>query len=178
MFDKRHFELIAQKHGHYASWAVWADEGKKPKENIGDLSIFDIETNTELLKQLQPNIIFVGLNISRRIEKPLANFHDPRPYAMDYKIRYALINTPYYGAYMTDIIKDFEQKISGNVMTYIKGNKTFESDNIEIFLEEIRDLHVNEPQIIAFGNDAYEIFFRNLSPELCTEIGLPTEGHP
>jgi hypothetical protein len=176
MFDKRQFEFIAQEYGHYASWAVWADEGKKPKENIGDLSIFDIEKNTELLKQLQPHIIFVGLNISRRIEKPLGNFHDPRPYAMDYKIRYALKNTPYYGAYMTDIIKDFEQKISGNVMSYIKGNRIFESNNIEIFRKEINDLHVNKPKIIAFGNDAYKILFMNLSREY-NIIKIPHYSH-
>ena len=107
----------------------------------------------------------VGLNISRRIEKPLANYHDARPYAMDYKIKYALKNTPYYGAYMTDIIKDFEQKISGKVMTYLKRNKTFETNNIEIFREEISDLKVNKPQMIAFGNDTYKILFNNLSSE-------------
>jgi hypothetical protein len=165
MFDKRTFEFVAQKYGHYASWAVWADEGKKPKENVGDLSVFDIDKNPELLKELQPHIIFVGLNISRRIEKPLGNFHDSRPYAMDYKIRYALKNTPYYGAYMTDIIKDSEQRISGNVMSYIRRNTIFESDNVEIFCIEISDLHVNNPQIIAFGNDVYKILFRNLSRE-------------
>ncbi|NIS68535.1 MAG: hypothetical protein GTO12_06150 [Proteobacteria bacterium] len=165
MFDKNQFELIKKKYGHYASWALWADEGKKPKDNIGDVSILDIEKNKDVLKQIKPHIILVGLNISRRIEKPLANFHDPRPYAMDYKIRYALKNTPYYGAYMTDIIKDFEQKISGKVMTYLKENKMFETTNIEMFREEVRDLQVSKPLIIAFGNDSYEILFKNLSSE-------------
>jgi len=67
MFDEKQFELIAKKYGHYASWALWADEGEKPKDNMGDLSIFDIEKNKDLLKQIKPNIILVGLNISRRI---------------------------------------------------------------------------------------------------------------
>ena len=165
MFDEKQYELIAKKYGHYASWALWAAEGKKPKDNIGDLSILNIEKNKDVLKQIKPHIILVGLNISRRIEKPLANFHDPRPYAMDYKIRYTLKNTPYYGAYMTDIIKDFEQKISGKVTTYLKGNKIFETNNIEIFREEIHDLHVNKPQIIAFGIDTYKILLRNLSSD-------------
>lgn len=165
MFDKKQFELITKKYGHYASWALWADEGEKPKDNIGDLSIFDIEKNKDLLKQIKPNIIFVALNISRRVEKPLANFHDARTQAMDYKIRYALKHTPYYGAYMTDIIKDFEQKISGNVIRYLKLNKTFETNNIEKFLDEIRDLKCNKPQIIAFGNDTHKILSNNLSSE-------------
>ncbi len=110
MFDEKQFEFITKKYGHYASWALWADEGKKPKDNIGDISILDIQKNKDLLKQIKPHVILVGLNISRRIERPLANFHDPRPHGMDYKIRYALKNTPYYGAYMTDIIKDFEHR--------------------------------------------------------------------
>ncbi|MBF0226760.1 MAG: hypothetical protein HQK76_15005, partial [Desulfobacterales bacterium] len=112
MFDKVRFELIKERYGHYASWAVWGNEGTRPKDNIGDLSIFDLTYNPNLLKQLKTNIIFVGLNISRKVENPLSNFHDSRPVSMDYKIRYALKNTPYYGGYMTDIIKDFEQKIS------------------------------------------------------------------
>ena len=110
MFDEKQFEFITKKYGHYASWALWADEGKKPKDNIGDISILDIQKNKDLLKQIKPHVILVGLNISRRIERPLASFHDPRPHGMDYKIRYALKNTHYYGAYMTDIIKDFEHR--------------------------------------------------------------------
>ncbi len=78
------------KYGHYASWAIWADEGVKPKDNVGDLSVFDIKNNAGILHQLNPNTILVGLNILRRIEVPLANFHDARSQAMDFKIRYAL----------------------------------------------------------------------------------------
>jgi hypothetical protein len=107
MFDEKQYEPIAKKYGHYASWALWADEGSRPKDNNGDLSVLDICKNRDLLKQIKPHIILVGLNISRRVEKTLANFHDPRPYSMDYEIRYALKNTPYYGAYMTDIIVEY-----------------------------------------------------------------------
>jgi hypothetical protein len=165
MFDKVRFELIKERYGHYASWAVWGNEGKRPKDNIGDLSVFDLTNNPNLLKQLKPNIIFVGLNISRKVEKLLANFHDSRPQAMDYKIRYAFKNTPYYGAYMTDIIKDFEQKISGKVITYLRKNKEFEIKNVEIFRQEIKDLEVKNPYIIAFGNDTYKILCNNFSKE-------------
>ncbi len=43
MIERKQFELIKKKYGHYASWAIWADEGVKPKDNVGDLSVFDIE---------------------------------------------------------------------------------------------------------------------------------------
>ena len=74
-------------------------------------------------------IIFIGLNISRPIENPLGNFHDPRPMATDFKIRYALKDTPYWGGYMTDIIKDFEEKASGKMMKYLKTDPAFEKEN-------------------------------------------------
>jgi hypothetical protein len=50
MIDNVRFEFIKEKHGGYASWAIWAYEGGKPKENMGDLSIFNIDTNSSLLK--------------------------------------------------------------------------------------------------------------------------------
>ena len=165
MIDQAKFELIKTKYGHYASWAIWAEEGEKPKDNIGDLSVFDIENNDRLLQQLNPNIILVGLNISRRIEVPLRNFHDPRSQAMDYKIRYALKNSPFWGGYMTDIIKDFEQKASGKMMSYLRTDKQFEEDNVKIFREELNDLGIDNPTIVAFGRDAHMILNRNFKNE-------------
>jgi hypothetical protein len=106
MIDQTKFEFIKKKYGYCASWAIWADVGKKPKENVGDLRVFDIKNNPGLLQQLNPNIILVGLNFSRGIIKvPFANFHDARSEAMDFKIRYALSGSQFWGAYMTDIIK-------------------------------------------------------------------------
>jgi hypothetical protein len=58
---------------------------------------------------------------------------------------------------MTDIIKDFEEKISGNVKAYLRGNKNFELENIELFRKEIVDLKFTDPFIIAFGNITYDI---------------------
>jgi hypothetical protein len=160
MIDKITFDSIKEKHGSYASWAIWANERIKPKENMDDLSIFNVDTNSTLLEQLNPNYILVGLNISKEIEEDFANFHGPGGGA--YKIRFALKGTPLWGAYMTDIIKDFEQKASGQVMRYLRTNKTFEKENIVSFRAEIYDLGVQDPTIVAFGKDAYTILDRNL----------------
>ena len=48
MPDQDRFEFIKKKYGHCSSWAIWADEGEKPKSNFGDLSIFDIKVNEKL----------------------------------------------------------------------------------------------------------------------------------
>jgi len=133
---------------------------------MGDLSIFDVNKNLSLLQQLNPNIILVGLNISRGVIKvPFANFHDARPQAMDFKIRYALRGSPFWGAYMTDIIKEFDQKESGKVMSYLRTDKQFEEKNIQIFREEMKDLGVDNPTIVAFGVNAYTILNRNFKNE-------------
>lgn len=158
MITKEHYLEIANKYGEFASWAVWVNEDSKPKSNIGDMSVFDLEKNKHLLEILNPNVIMVGLNFSRTIEKKtFVNFHDTRPQGQDYKIRYAFRNTEFYGAYMTDIIKDFEEKISGNVLKYLRTNKGFELKNISLFEQEIIDLKCSDPLIIGFGNITYKI---------------------
>lgn len=165
MLSRDKFEFIKEKYGHHASWAVWADGGLKPKDNIGDISIFDMEKNVSLLSQLNPNIVLVGLNISRPIETPFANFHDPRSQAMDYKIRYAFQRSPYWGAYMTDVIKDFEQKACGKMMSYLRKNKSFEENNIKLFRDELYDIGAYNTKLVAFGKDAYLLLDRHFGSE-------------
>lgn len=159
--DEKHYLEIVNKYGDFASWAIWADVGSKPKSNVGDLTIFDPIKNRGLLGQLKPNVVMVGLNISRRIKLTFGNFHDSRPQSQDYKIRYAFRDTKFYGAYMTDLIKDFEQKISGTVLKYLRSNKDFEEQNILLFEQELADLKSSDPLIIAFGNDSFNILNRH-----------------
>jgi hypothetical protein len=69
MISKEHLSEIASKYGEFASWAVWAEQGEKPKSNIGDMSVFNLEQNPNLLNELNPDVVMVGLNFSRKIEK-------------------------------------------------------------------------------------------------------------
>lgn len=148
-------EQIKIKYGHMSSWAVWKDKDIKEKSNIGDLSVFE---NINLI--LNPNVIFVGLNISQKISEPFGNFHSNSSTSHDYKIRYALKDTKLYGGYMTDIIKDFEEKISGNLMKFINKNPIFLQENVKLFEEELLFIGSNNPLIIAFGNDCYNILIK------------------
>ena len=165
MIHSKKFESIKQKYGNCASWAIWSDEGETPKSNVGDLTILDPQINKTLLTQLKPNVVLVGLNISRKFDIPFSNFHDKRPEATDYKIRYALKGSPFWGGYMTDIIKDFNQKSSGEIVSYLRRNKSFEEENVNVFREELGDLGTKNPTIIAFGNDSYDILSRNFNDE-------------
>lgn len=165
MIEIEKFNFIREHFGHFASWAVWAQGGEKPKDNIADLTVLDPQENQNLLDILHGNSILLGLNISRKIERPLGNFHDPRPMATDFKIRYALKGTDYWGSYMTDIIKDFEEKASGKMMSYLRKNKEFERENIQKLREEIQVLGFKDPVLVTFGKDAEVIAKRNLAEE-------------
>ena len=166
MISQNQFNFIKSKYQYWSSWAIWADQGDTPKSNVGDLSVLDPNTNPKLLPTLNPNIALVALNISRGdITLPFGNFHDARSEATDYKIRYATNDTPMWGAYMTDIIKDFEEKISGKVKSYLRENRDFEKENVDFFVQELSDIGATNPTLIAFGNESYDILKRNLNNE-------------
>lgn len=148
---------IKKKYGHLCSFAIWKeiDKTQKAKTNIGDISHFDLLEE----KNINRNIILVGLNLSGKgtIDKPFSNFHNPKTSSHDYKIRYATQETIFSGAYMTDIIKDYEEVMSNKVMKYLNLNPNIKKENIESFENELKDIGAVQPIIIAFGNDCYKI---------------------
>jgi hypothetical protein len=156
------YNKIKEKYGNISSWALWSEQSNmKSKLGMGDISFF--ETPTEItLNLLNPNIILVGLNISEKIERVFGNFHPDKTSGQDYKTRFALHGTMFWGGYMTDIIKSYEEKISGNLMKYLSKNKEFEKENIKAFEQELIDIGSQDTIIIAFGNDSYNILKRNL----------------
>ena len=166
MLTRDKFDLIEEKYGWCSSWAIWSEVGETPKSNVGDLSVLDPDINTDLLSQLNTGIVLVGLNISRGvIKEPFANFHDKRSQATDYKIRFALKCSPHWGGYMTDIIKGFEEKLSGKLMTYLKENNSFVAENIELFRRELKDIGSINPTLTAFGTDTFSILNRSFKNE-------------
>jgi len=156
------YNKIKEKYGNISSWAIWSEQGNiKSKIGMGDISFF--ENPTELtLNLLNPHIILVGLNISEKIERVFGNFHPDKISGQDYKTRFAIHGTMFWGAYMTDIIKSYEEKISGNLMKYLSKNKEFEKENIKVFEKELIDIGSQNTIIVAFGNDSYNILKRNL----------------
>src|SRR5688572_23216806 len=128
---------------------------------MGDISFFE-NPREELLTTLNPEVILVGLNISRPIQRPFANFHPDYPEAQDYKLRHALYETGWWGGYLTDIIKDFEEKVSGKMMDYLRQNPDFERANIKIFREEIAAIGSVSPILIALGGNSFVILKRSL----------------
>ena len=165
-FEK--FEFIKKKYGHVASWAIWKEQGNNlPLFNMGDLNVLDPQQNPDVLSELKPDVVFVGLNTSRNINDspPFSNFHPNYPHAQDYKTRFALNDTELWGGYMTDIIKDHVELHGYTVRGYLNENPDVEKKNIETFLEELIDLETDNPTIIAFGNAVHNILTSNLKKE-------------
>jgi hypothetical protein len=175
MIDIQQFENIKQKHGRYASWAVWTDASEKPKSNMGDVSHFKHES---VLRLLNNNVVMVGLNISRPVSDPFVNFHDANPKANDFKIRYAFKGSAYYGAYMTDIIKFLEEVDSKHVMKYLKERPEIIENNLRTFRDEMQDIRATAPVILAFGKDTHKLLSENLNKnEYRTLIKLTHYSH-
>lgn len=164
MVTQAQFDYIKEKHGAYASWAVWADADKTPTSNIGDMRVLDPSQNPKLLAQLNPAVVMLGLNISRPVVEPLSNFHDKRSHAKDYKIRHAFTGTRYYGAYMTDVLKFYEEVESATVMADVRTNPRLRNESADLLRAEFADLSKTPPEIIAFGGDAYNLAKKVLSP--------------
>ena len=66
---------------------------------------------------------------------------------------------------MTDVIKDFEEKASGRMMSFIRKNPDFIQENIISFKQELHDIGSSKPILIALGKDCYEILNKNLEDE-------------
>ena len=175
MIDIQQFENIKQKHSSYASWAVWTNASeKKPKSNMDNLSAFD---DAHVLSLLRNDVVMVGLNFSvlRDARKPFFNFHGKGGGA--FKIRYAFKNSPYYGAYMTDIIKDYEEVDAKKMMQRLKAHPEVVASNVDIFREELRDLRATAPIILAFGNDTYKLLLKLDKSEYRKLIKLTHYSH-
>jgi hypothetical protein len=99
----------------------------------------------------------VGLNISRSFSEPFRNFHDPSPRANDYKIRFAFTGTPYYGAYMTDVVKGMPMVESSSLLNRLRMAPALIPENIARLRRELDDLGSSRPLLLAFGGAAYAL---------------------
>jgi hypothetical protein len=62
MITEKLYTDIAKEYGRVASWAVWEKAGDKPKSNISNMDIFNIDKNNSLLNILRTDVVMVALN--------------------------------------------------------------------------------------------------------------------
>ena len=174
MIDAATYKKMQDQYGLWGSWAVWAEAASTPKSNISDLNIFN---QADILQSLNPEVVFVGLNISRDAIKSIwGNFHDANPRGTDFKMRYALRGTEWWGGYMTDIIKNYDEVNSMKVSQYLKHNPSYEKENVNIFLKELETLGAKNPTVIAVGGATHEILTRNFARQFRI-VKIPHYAH-
>ena len=168
MLDRKIYNLMKENYGKDASWAVWDEQLDKPKSNMGNMEW--VEDEGKLCRILNPKVVFVGLNKSKRQNKdskdensiakiPWKNFHSGNSCGHSYKLRYALKDTPFWGAYMTDLIKEIEETDSKKIVSMLKKDKALLKRNLKNFEREISHLGGN-PVVVALGSAAYDILQR------------------
>jgi len=173
MIKKEAYELSKKKYGYCASWAIWADEGKTPKSNMDDVSFFE---DNQIHTKLNPNIILLALNFSKDIkfENNFQNFHSGRENSGGaYKLRLMLKDTSFWGAYMTDIIKNLPEKDARNAYKIWKNDPVLRRKSLETFDQELKDIGSVNPLIVSFGGPASEIAQEHLSSKYKNIVKMP-----
>lgn len=157
MIGPDNYNTLKEKYGDVSSWAVWNTDyaDSEPGRNIKDLSMFASPD----LAELNTGFVFVGLNRSGRpkdgnAEKkpdkpkdPWFNFHAGRN---DFKLRYALQGTRYWGSYMTDAIKDLQETDSVEVEKTLGKEPERVDENLKGLREEL-ELLGGRPVLVALG---------------------------
>ena len=160
--DYERYSALQREFGDIASWAIWQLPRNTVKSNMQDVSMFDDPT---IINYLNPSYVFVGLNASgvhdgyMDTSRPWFNFHSSNPHGNDYKLRYATMNTPLWGAYITDLIKRYPEVKSERVEKYLKDHPSVIEDNIQIFRHEM-SLLSTKPILIALGNKVFELLMQ------------------
>lgn len=123
----------------------------------------------QLLPALNGRYIFVGLNPAVHDNTAHSgtawkNFHscDIRR-SQDYKLRYALRGTQYWGAFITDVYTGIADTDSGSAMKRVNAAATNESVSN---LLRIRDMLGGSAAIVAMGKRTFAVLKKHLPPDM------------
>ena len=149
MYSDAEYNMLKEKYGSCASWAIW------DPENLNNSKIID-----DNKKDLNSRYVLIALNKSIDINLYYwKNFHD---YTHSRKLAYACNETLLRGSYMTDLFKDLPEAVATNLDKSISKEKIEES--VKYFMHEMEDVKVSsKTEFIIFGVIArkyYEQYFK------------------
>lgn len=166
MLTNQNYQTMKEKYGDVGSWAIWNRAGSTVKSNTDSMTWVQ---DPDLLLKINTGFVFVGLNGSSthgeqngHFNNSWSNFHSGYSYQNDYKLRFALQDTRYWGSYITDVIKHHSEVDSAKVKRYLKNHPEVIKDNIRVFEEELSYLG-DKPVLVAMGGEAYRILKQHLS---------------
>lgn len=144
------FDDLAEKYSMYSSWAIWSPA------NPADARII-----AKHLDSLNTSVVMVGLNVAGQLRSPWQNFHGG---SHDCKLIYAFNDSPYRGAYMTDIIKGEIETSSGRLLARIRDGSIAVGRHINTFRTEMQEVGVHEHALfILFGGNVTHFFKDHLA---------------
>lgn len=161
---EKQFRAFTKEFGDSGSWAIWDAPGDTPRSNTEGMNW----VTPDLWRKVKTDFVFVGLNLSSthgdQGNEDWRNFHSSYSYQNDYKLRYALTGTKYWGSYLTDFIKDCKEVKSGEVIKMLKQNPEIIWKNKELFEEEL-SYFPNKPVLVAMGTAVYKLLKENFGLE-------------
>ena len=170
MISWQSYENLKKEFGYRSSWAIWAAPKKgdwTKKDSVSDMNIFLDEK--KLIHALNDDYIFVGLNPAvhdhvPHIQMAWENFHSSdNKRSQDYKLRYALHDTPYWGSFMTDVFTKIVDTDSTSAMKKVTDRATADSINS---LLHIKERLGGKAVIVAMGTKAYKVLKRHLPVDI------------
>lgn len=167
---KENWEEFEHKYKNSSSWAIWNSADSSDKKKMGSISGKNIFENDSFKEQINTDYVFVGLNASMPSDDyKWASFH--KQGSNDYKLRYALMGTAYWGSYLTDVIKELKcddlivkPSNSTEVVKYLDENPKIEQDNIDRLKDELSYFSVR-PTLVVMGDAANDIVSRYFAGE-------------
>ena len=160
------------------SFAIWGEPKRRDRKDVDDLTVF---SNYEAVKRIiKPNIIFVGMNLAgdaTKGMKPYSNFHSSVVRHNDYRLRDAIVGTPFEGGYMTDFFKPVTS-ISDKIGKHYRAHPAERQAAIEEFVAECRSICEETKYLICIGTGYhYETIMKALGsyPDFICRYKKPTD---
>ena len=144
------FCKLREQCGDQSSWAVWNGADDRGRFKC-PLDILDPTINRDLISSLNNNYIFLGLNISKPIEKPLANFHPMAWKHENNRLDLVLRGTKFWGSYMTDLVRQVVKANGADLQRRIRQDPKLLVDGIKALKADIEILRMDKPIIFALG---------------------------
>jgi hypothetical protein len=150
------YDKLAERknYGLTSSWAIWDPAAPTDTRFIA-----------EQLTCFKTSVVMVALNCSvdGRIKEAWQNFHSGTDHAR--KLMYAFNESPYRGAYMTDIIKGEVCPNSKELMKRLKDEKVV-GKHIDSFRDEMESVGVDKSALfILFGDNVHALFTEYLASD-------------
>ena len=161
MKSKQEFLEFTAEFGSVGSWAIWDAPGDTPRSNTEGMNW----VTPDLWKKIKTDFVFIGLNLSsthgNQKKEAWRNFHSSYCHQNDYKLRYALAGTKYWGSYLTDFIKHYKEVKSGEVIKELKKDTKIIKRNA-LLLEKELSYFPNKPVLVAMGTAVFKLLKNSL----------------